>query len=214
MRAGQHEEKPGDEPARHAPRAPARIGGKLHRLGPRQEHAERQRAEELALAQPAAPRHQLVVHDGDLRRRPAETQQADARKAAEQIGEGGRVHAPLVPRIRQPGKRNCAFAIGPFMPSSSGLTRGSPGVARGSRRAPPRGDDGDTGDDGRGVEPHRAIAVGDARDRHQVGGGAQVAHVLAALPYLAHRLIGRCASCRRGPSAPAPARPHRAGISA
>ena len=60
-----------DQPADHATAFPAGIGGQLHRLWPRQQHAERQRAQELRLGQPAALVHQFVMHQRDLRRRSA-----------------------------------------------------------------------------------------------------------------------------------------------
>jgi hypothetical protein len=47
QRAGQHEQPTRDQPADDAAFFPPGIGRQLHRLGPRQQHAERQAAQEF-----------------------------------------------------------------------------------------------------------------------------------------------------------------------
>ncbi len=98
-RAGQDEQKPGDEASLHAVGQPAGICGELLRLGPRQEHAEIQRVQVAHLAEPAFLLNDDAVHQGDLRRRPAEAQKADARESAGEVAErrhGGRHGAAYV----------------------------------------------------------------------------------------------------------------------
>ena len=98
--ARQHEQQPGDQPAAHAMQQPAGIGRKLHRLGPRQQHAVVQRMQEPRLVEPALFVDEDAVHQRDLAGRPAERQQPDpgedARRLAERRpagrGQGG-VHA-------------------------------------------------------------------------------------------------------------------------
>ena len=75
--ARQDEEQPGRHAAAHAMHEPAEIGGELHRLRARQQHAEVERVQEPRLADPAAAVHHLAVHQRDLRRRAAEGEAAD-----------------------------------------------------------------------------------------------------------------------------------------
>jgi hypothetical protein len=107
QRAGNDEKKPADQAARHAGHAPSGIGGQLHRLRPRQQHAEAERLQVLLFGEPVAVLDQFLVHQRDLRRRAAEGQEADAPEDADQVGDPGggeppglaRVcHVPSVPR--------------------------------------------------------------------------------------------------------------------
>ena len=81
-----------EQPARHqrpggAVHQPADIGGQLHRLRARQQHAEVQRMLKPPLADPAMLHHGQPVHDADLRRRAAEAQQGDAQPDPRGVGE-------------------------------------------------------------------------------------------------------------------------------
>jgi hypothetical protein len=55
--------------------------------GPRQEHAEIQRVEEAALADPASLLHQLRLHDRDLPSRTAEADEAKLQPEAERFAK-------------------------------------------------------------------------------------------------------------------------------
>ena len=92
QRARQHEQQPGGEPALDAVQPPAGIGRELHRLGSRQQHAEAERGEKAALVEPAPLIDQHAVHQGDLRGRTAERQQADLAEDARR-SDGRRVTA-------------------------------------------------------------------------------------------------------------------------
>ena len=94
--AGQHEQDAGDEPAADAVHQPADIGGELLRLGAGQQHAEVERVQEAALADPAPLLDQHLVHQRDLAGRPAEAQQGDPRPDPHRLAEGDRAagHAP------------------------------------------------------------------------------------------------------------------------
>ena len=70
---GQHEQHAGHHPTPAAVQQPADVGGELLRLRPGQQHAVVERVQEPLLADPALFLHQLAVHDGDLPRRPAKT---------------------------------------------------------------------------------------------------------------------------------------------
>ena len=85
--AGQDEQQPRRQPAPHAVEPPAREGGELHGLRSRQQHAERQRVEKALLRQPRSRLDQLAMHQRDLRRRPAERQDADAREDQQDLSK-------------------------------------------------------------------------------------------------------------------------------
>ena len=89
--AGEHEQQAGGEPTLVPVQAPADICGELHGLGPRQQHAETERAQEPRLRQPALFLHDDPMHEGDLGGRPAEGEQADARPDPKRLGERGRL---------------------------------------------------------------------------------------------------------------------------
>ena len=86
-RTRQDEEQPGDDPAHDPAQLPAGIGGKLHRLGSGEHHAEGEGAQEFGLVQPFPIVHQFAVHERDLCGGTAERQKADTGKGAEEIGE-------------------------------------------------------------------------------------------------------------------------------
>ncbi len=85
--ARQHEEKAGGKPAERAVQPPADIGGELHGLGPRQQHAEIQRMQEAVLGDPAPLLDEHAVHQRDLAGRSAEGQHADLRPDGEGLLE-------------------------------------------------------------------------------------------------------------------------------
>jgi hypothetical protein len=76
-RAGQHEQQAGGEPAQSAVQAPADVGGKLHGLGPRKQHAEVERMQEAVLRDPFPLVDKDAVHERDLAGRAAERKHAD-----------------------------------------------------------------------------------------------------------------------------------------
>jgi hypothetical protein len=67
-----NEAEPGHQAAAHAVQLPAEVDRELQRLGPGQQHAEVERAGEIALIDPAAPLDHLAVQDRDLAGGPAE----------------------------------------------------------------------------------------------------------------------------------------------
>jgi hypothetical protein len=67
---------------------PADVDGELLRLGAGQEHAVVERVQEPFFGEPAAALDQLAVHDGDLARRAAETDEAELDPEAKRLGEG------------------------------------------------------------------------------------------------------------------------------
>ncbi len=70
----------------HPMHQPAEVDGQLLRFRPRQRQAERfQRLQEPPFRYPAPLLHHLSVHQGDLRRRPAEGKQADAQPDAQRL---------------------------------------------------------------------------------------------------------------------------------
>lgn len=78
-RAGQYEEEARGKATFHAVHAPASIGGELHGLRPRQQHAEVQGGQVFLLGQPFSLIDDLPVHERDLSRRSPERQAADPR---------------------------------------------------------------------------------------------------------------------------------------
>ena len=73
---GQDEQQAGGDPAARAVQQPADVGGELLRLGAGEQHAVVERVQESRLVDPAAALDQFVVHDRDLARRAAETDEA------------------------------------------------------------------------------------------------------------------------------------------
>jgi hypothetical protein len=73
----QDEGQPRRQPARHAMQPPAKIGGELLRLRPRQHHGEGETAVEALRRDPAALLDDFLLHQGDLPGRAAEGQEAD-----------------------------------------------------------------------------------------------------------------------------------------
>ena len=88
-RARQHEQQSRHQSAPDAMQAPARIGGELHGFRPRQQHAEIEGREKLLLAEPFALIDDFAVHEGDLARRAAKGEAADAGPDFRGFGEGG-----------------------------------------------------------------------------------------------------------------------------
>ena len=68
---------------------PADPRRQLLRLGPGQQMAQVERAQERPLLDPAALIDQLMLHQRDLPGGPAEAEEADAGEDAQKIGEGG-----------------------------------------------------------------------------------------------------------------------------
>jgi hypothetical protein len=80
---------PADDAPPDAVQPPADVGGELLRLGSRQQRAEIERAQERALADPAPPVDQLVLHDRDLAGGSAEGDAAELEPEAQRLAEGG-----------------------------------------------------------------------------------------------------------------------------
>lgn len=89
-RAGQDEQHTRDQPAARAVQQPADIGGELHGLRPRQEHAEIQRVHEARVGDPAPLVDHDAMHEGDLPGRTAEAEQADAQPDPRRLGQPDR----------------------------------------------------------------------------------------------------------------------------
>ena len=70
------EAEPGDQSAAYAVKLPAQVDGELQRFGPREQHAEIERARELLFTEPAAPLDDLAMHHRDLPRGTTERNQA------------------------------------------------------------------------------------------------------------------------------------------
>ena len=89
-RARQDEQQTGRQTPAYAVQQPAGIGGELLRLRTRQQHAEIERMQETRLVEPALLLHHDAVHEGDLRRRPAETGESDPRPGRQRLPERNR----------------------------------------------------------------------------------------------------------------------------
>ena len=89
-RARQDEQQARRQTPAYAVQQPAGIGGELLRLRPRQQHAEIERMQETRLVEPALLLHHDAVHEGDLRRRPAETGEPDPRPGRQRLPERNR----------------------------------------------------------------------------------------------------------------------------
>ena len=107
-RARDHEQQPRRQPALEPVQPPADIGGELHGLGTRQQHAEVERVEVAPLVDPFALLHQLAVHERDLSCRSAEGQQADACPHLERFGVGR--------RPGRSGNHGVVLHVAPLMP--------------------------------------------------------------------------------------------------
>ena len=104
--AGQDEQAAGHQAAGRTVHQPADIGGELLRLGPGQQHAVVQRVQEPRLRHPAPFLDEHAMHDRDLPRRTAETQQRDPGPDAQRLVEAdavrdGRVLAAPARRRRR-----------------------------------------------------------------------------------------------------------------
>ncbi len=86
--ARQHEEQAGGEAARRTVQPPADIGGKLHGLRARQQHAEIERMQKALLADPAALLDENAMHERDLSGRSAEGHDADLGPDVKRFTEG------------------------------------------------------------------------------------------------------------------------------
>ena len=87
--AGQDEEQPRRQPAPRPMEPPAGVSRELHRLGPRQQHAEAERIEIERLGQPFLLIDEDAMHEGDLRGRAAEGEQPDARPGSCRFRQAG-----------------------------------------------------------------------------------------------------------------------------
>ena len=83
------EAEAGNQPAAHAVQPPAEVDRELQRLGAGQQHAEIESVGESSLVDPAALIDELAVHDGDLARRSAERDEAEAQPEARRVAERG-----------------------------------------------------------------------------------------------------------------------------
>ena len=81
----QHKKAPGQKTARHATQQPAAIGGKLHCLRPRQQHAEVECVQETLLLQPALVIDYDAMHQRDLPGRPSKGNQPDMAECAQEL---------------------------------------------------------------------------------------------------------------------------------
>jgi hypothetical protein len=91
----QDERDAGDQPAERAVEQPPDIDRELLRLRPGQERAVAEGVQEPALADPAPPIHQLVVHQGDLSGRPAEVHEPELHPEARGLAEAHPVEGGL-----------------------------------------------------------------------------------------------------------------------
>jgi hypothetical protein len=66
---------------------PADVGGELHGLRPRQQHAEVERREKRLLADPLLLVDERAVHEGNLPGGPAEADEADASPHPQRLHE-------------------------------------------------------------------------------------------------------------------------------
>ncbi|MNM34316.1 hypothetical protein D3C81_449610 [compost metagenome] len=73
----QHKQHAGNHAAPGAVHQPTDVGRQLLRLGAGQQHAVVQRVQETSLGDPASAFDQFLVHDRNLSRRPAETDEAE-----------------------------------------------------------------------------------------------------------------------------------------
>ncbi len=93
----QNEAEARNEAAADAVQFPAEEDRELQRFGTRQQHAEVQRARELAVVEPAATLDDFTVEDGDLAGGTAERNEAEFRPEAGSFGE----------RRRRTDRRRC-----------------------------------------------------------------------------------------------------------
>ena len=93
----QNEQRSGDDPSPSAMQEPADIGGELLRLRPREQHAVVERMQETLLADPVPALDQLGMHDGDLARRPAKTDEAQLQPEPHGLAK---THLPRKSRYR------------------------------------------------------------------------------------------------------------------
>ncbi len=90
-RAGEHKQRAGDDAAFDAMEQPADIGCKLLRLGPGQQHAVIERMEITRLIDPLFLIDENAMHHRNLRRRPAEGEDADFQRCDGEVADRGGV---------------------------------------------------------------------------------------------------------------------------
>ncbi|MNE73738.1 hypothetical protein D3C80_1697650 [compost metagenome] len=83
----QHEQGASNHPAPGAVHQPADVGGQLLGLWARQQHAVVEGMQKAPLADPAAPLDQLLMHDRNLPRRAAETDEAQLQPEQQGLGQ-------------------------------------------------------------------------------------------------------------------------------
>ena len=106
---GHQKQAAGDQPPRDAMHQPAQIGGQLDGLGAWQNHAVIQGMQIAPLREPAAPLHQLPMHQGNLTRRSSKAHQPQLQPEA---AGGTQAHGALLPLgNNQPHSRNAAIAL-------------------------------------------------------------------------------------------------------
>ena len=86
-----------NEPAPDAVHFPAEEDRQLQRFGPRQQHAEVQRAREFAVAEPVATLDDFTVEDGNLAGGAAEGHEPEFRPEAGSFGERRRQNISETP---------------------------------------------------------------------------------------------------------------------
>ena len=89
--ARQHEEEAGGKPAQRAVQPPADIGGELHGLGARQQHAEVERMQETVLGDPPPLVDEHAMHQRDLAAGPPKDSTpilAQTARASRKVGLG------------------------------------------------------------------------------------------------------------------------------
>jgi hypothetical protein len=107
QRAGQ------DETAPAGPRV-AQVDRQLGRGGAGDEIAGAEQIEELLLGHPAPPRHDLVAHERDVRRGPAECDEAELQEERGDLAQRSRVrrsgvtHLPMIPK---PDRARCRAVL-------------------------------------------------------------------------------------------------------
>ena len=79
----QHKQHAGRNATPRLVHQPAQVSGQLLCFRSRQEHAKVERVQKAFFRHPAAPLHQLAVHDGDLSGRPAKTDESQLEPKAQ-----------------------------------------------------------------------------------------------------------------------------------
>ena len=89
--SGQHEERPGDQPADRSVQEPADVDGQLLRLGPGKEHAVVEGVQEPPFPDPAQLVDQRAVHDRDLAGRAAERLERNPEPCPQRRSKGNQI---------------------------------------------------------------------------------------------------------------------------